>query len=195
MRIPVKLEASFRSGVSSRPLLHEVPVEEECEPLLATNSMGLFVSTRRSVSRGVARFGFFELPLSEEPSLFPSFYMSLHEYSAVNNWKNRFSNLSDAFKFLGSNSLEPSYLLLPPSRIASILGKEYNEEEVNGLLLHQGYITTLDGARIVPADLHDEGAILTSTPSMVGMYTRVRDYMGVLILRASTSIAIIDEVL
>lgn len=193
MRTPEKLSASIRSGVSSRPVLNELPVEEDVEPLLVTNAAGQFVPTRRSASRGVARYGFSELPLEEEGRLLSELYMTLLNISWAQKWGNRCNSIPEAINRLREQSLEPSHLIVPEAIIPDICGPDYDPAWTEQLMMRQGFITVVDEMKVVAADLSDGAALVIASPGVSGLYTRVGDYLGVMVQRADRAWMVVGD--
>lgn len=193
MRMPEKVEASMRSGVSTRPLFNEVVVSEDVEPLLVTNADRRFVPTRRSSTRGVARFGFSEVSLDEEPAILAEMYMSLLDISLSHGWSNRCNSVSEAVDRLRGSSIEPAFLIVPESVLPDICGPQYDAAQTAGRMMRQGYVAVVDKMKVLPADLSPGSALVLAAPSFFGLYTRVGDYLGVMIQRADRSVMVVGD--
>lgn len=193
MRMPEKLEASVRSGVSSRPILNEIPIEEDAGPLLVTNASGQFVPTVRSKTRGVARYAFSEIPVEEESQLIAELYMTLLEASLAKRWRNRCNSVAEAVDRLRESTLEPTYLIVPEEALPEICGPDYDPAMVDHLMMTQGFVSVVDEIRILPANLPSNGALVTTAPALVGLYTRVGDYLGVMLQRVDRTVMVVGD--
>lgn len=167
-----QLQSSMGSGRSARPLLNEIALSDNDGPFLATNAASTFVLTRRSSTRGVVRYGFSKVPLDEESHLIPELYMSLLSISWVERWQNRCNTIRDGVSRMVRNSLEPLNLMV---------SKE-SEEKLN-----------LPNIKVIPSDLAPGCALLTASRSLSGLYSRVGDYLGVMVLRADTAWMVIGD--
>lgn len=164
----------MQASVRSRPLFNEVPVESEIGTALVTNSSARFVSTKRSPTRGVIRYAFSRVNSDEEDSLLIELYMTLLSRSWSEKWTNRCNNIRDAVSRMFKNSLEPSFLILPK--------ESFEDPQVPGL-------------KVLPSSLPLGCALLTTVRSLTGSYTRIGDYLGVMILRADRAWMVVgDEV-
>ena len=193
MRMPEKLEASVRSGVSSRPILNELEVQEDVGPLLVTNAARRFVPTKRSAVRGVARYGFSEVPLEEEPQLVIELYMTLLDFSLRNHWANRCNSVSEAVTRLRGAGLTPTFLVVPESVLPDICDASFDPEWAAQMMKAQGYVATVDNMQVMTADLPPGAALVCLDPKLTGLYTRVGDYLGIMIQRADRAIMVVGD--
>jgi hypothetical protein len=193
MRMPERLEASMRSGVSARPILNEVEVQDDVEPLLVTNADCRFVPTRVSRARGTARYAFSEVPLDDEPKMLAEMYMALLDASLSQGWSNRCNSVSEAVDRLRSSSIEPAFLIVPETVLPDICGPQYDPAQTAGRMMKQGYVAVVDKMKVLPADLSPGSALVLASPSFFGLYTRVGDYLGVMIQRADRSVMVVGD--
>jgi len=193
MRTPEKLQASIRSGVSARPALNELEVPEDVEPLIVTNAARQFVPTRRSVTRGVARYGFSEVPVEEEEQLVIELYMSLLDYSLRNRWGNRCNSVTEAVARLRRSELEPALLVVPESVLPDICGPDFDPTWAAQMMKAQGYVATVDNMQVMTADLPAGAALVSTHPESSGLYTRVGDYLGIMIQRADRAFMVVGD--
>jgi hypothetical protein len=193
MRMPEKLQASIRSGVSSRPALNELEVPDDVEPLLSTNAARQFVQTRRSSVRGTARYGFSEVPVDEEEQLVIELYMSLLDFSLKNQWGNRCNSVTEAVTRLRGLGLEPALLVVPESVLPDICGPDFDPKWASQMMKAQGYVATVDDMQVMTADLPPGAALVSTHPEFAGLYTRVGDYLGLMIQRADRAIMVVGD--
>jgi hypothetical protein len=173
--------------------MNEIPVEEDVEPLLVTNAARRFVPTIRSKTRGIARYAFSDVPLEDEPALFAELYMSLLEASLVNGWKNRCSSVVEAVDRLAADDFEPGFLMVSAEKIPDICGPDYDSAVVEQLMMTQGYVTVVNGIKVLPAELSPDAAVVTASPEMLGLYTRVGDFLGIMLQRVNRSIMVVGD--
>lgn len=193
MRMPERVEASIRSGASTRPILNEVLVPEDAAPMLVTNAARCFVPTTRSSIRGVARYAFSDVPLEEEPLILVELYMSLLETSLTHGWSNRCNSVSEAVDRFRSMSIEPAFLIVPETVLPDICGSTFDSATTSGLMMKQGYVAIVDKMKVVPADLPPGSALVLAAPAFLGLYTRVGDYLGLMIQRADRSVMVVGD--
>lgn len=172
------------------PTLLEVPSDAQSEPLVVTNAVGDLVLTRRSVARSCARYGFFECPSGEEHRLLPRFFSALWILSQNLDWNNRCTSLSEASVRM---HLPFRSLVVPYSLVEQASGERLSREDADALMAAQGYIADRNGQQILVADLEDGQALLAAAPALVGIYTRIDDWLGVMLQRVDRSVCLVDS--
>jgi hypothetical protein len=192
MRMSENLDVSMR-GSTTRPILNEVDVPEDVHPLLVTNADRRFVTTTRSASRGCARYAFSEVPLEEEGVFVVEMYMSLLEISLSRGWTNRCNSVADAVNRLRNSLIEPAFLIVPETVLPEICGPDYDPAQTAVLMMRQGHVAVVDNMQVLPSDLPPGSAMVLAEPNTFGMYTRVGDYLGVMIQRADRSVMVVGD--
>jgi len=193
MRIPEKLEASIRSGVSSKPVLNELEVQEDVEPLIVTNVSRHFVATRRSAVRGTARYGFSEIPIDEEDNFVVELYMSLLDFSLKNQWRNRCNTVMEAISRFRGSDLEPVFFVVPEAVLPEICGSDFDPGWAAQMMKAQGYVATVDNMQVMTADLPPGAALVSTHSEVAGLYTRVGDYLGIMVQRADRAFMVVGD--
>lgn len=170
------------------PALQERPTPSEEGPFLVTNMRSQFVSTR--VSReGLVRYAFSEVPPENDDEIL----VKIHEtILAQPNWSNRCTSIVEAMAFLRQQSLEPRTIVLPTQWLPEI-DPGIEIEGAKTLMSHQGYVTKLDDVQVLVADLPLEKALVAAAPTLTGVYTRISDFLGILLLRADRSIVAVTR--
>lgn len=170
------------------PALQERPTDAEEAPFLATNMRSQFIPTRLG-STGLVRYGFSESP-HEEDDLF---VQRIHDaISSQPDWTNRCSSLADAMAYLRAGGLEPRSIVVSEKCLPEI-SPDLVIEDAQKMMGHQGYVTKIEDVQVLIADIPVEKALVAAAPSLVGVYTRVGDYLGVLLLRADRSIVAVTR--
>ncbi len=159
-----RLRAAHTQAGFATPTLQEVPLSPKEEPLLASNTQGRLVETRVSTRRLVARFGFFTCPLDQEPSYLVQAYDDLLSCPLVP----RATSVDEACKLLGSRGTEPQHVVAP-SKMGTWERLHYHE-----------------------APLREGTALVLTTPPLVGHYTRIGDYVGILLLNVDLTICLVE---
>lgn len=172
------------------PALEEIPLEPGLEPLLVTNAVGDLLPTRVSATRGCARYGFFDCPVSAEPELVPRFFSQLWEASRKSGWKNRCTSLSEASVRM---QLQPRSVVVPYSLLEQVCGAAMSRADADLLMSAQGYIADADGRQILVGDLQPGQAIVAATPALVGTYTRIDDRLGIILTQVDRALMLVDE--
>lgn len=88
--------------------------------------------------------------------------------------------------------LQPRSLVVPYSLVEQASGEPFSREDADALMAAQGYIADKNGQQILVAGLQDGQALLAATPSLVGTYTRIDDWLGVMLERADESLYLVD---
>lgn len=159
-------------------------VGEVVDPVLVTNMRGSVVSTRKS-SEGVVRYGFSEIPLEDEDTFITKMYQCIQEASVRLGWSNRCVTALDGIQKMRSLGLEPKYVVLPKGEFTEQEGKDAER-----LTLAQGHVTDLDGVQVLLASLPKGASIVTATPALVGVYTRVGEGLGMLLQRVDQTVMV-----
>ena len=162
------------------------------EPLLVTNSRGSFLTTRLSAHK-VVRYGFSECALEEEAPLLRELYRTLWAISERHGWSNRCSSLSQAKTLLESFGLLARTLLVPLETLGRVCGQEISLEDAQRLTLAQGCVAEVDGMRVQFSALPEGQMILATSPPLVGIYTRIDNYVGMVLRKVSQSVVLINE--
>lgn len=168
----------------------EVPLESSSEPLVVTNAMGWLVVTRVSRTNSLGRYGFFECPTTAEQNLMPRIFSDLWGLSRNLGWKNRCSSLSEA---TGKMRLPPRSVVVPYSLVEQASGEALSREDCDRLMTTQGYIADKNGQQILVANLEDGQALLAATPALVGVYTRIDDWLGLLLKQVDQTLFLVDS--
>lgn len=171
----------------SRPVLCEQEVGPDDGPFLATNLRGTFLPTSRSLD-GVARFAFTECPVGEEDRLLSELYDVLWKASVQQDWSNRCISLGQARERMVSLGLEPRTFIVSLSFL-----KDLSTEDADKLMQFQGYVTEVEGIRILASTLPPGRAILVATPIQAGLYVRSGDYVGLLVYHANRSLILVNS--
>jgi hypothetical protein len=144
------------------PLLGEQHFGPTTQPaLLVTNARGEFVLSKVS-KEGVGRYGFSEVDLEDEGDLLYRLYMTGAKYSAQFKWGNLSRTPEVGTALLASFGYDPKCVILSSADHAEA-------PKQNGLV-------------IILADLPKGAAIISTLPSLVGIYARSGDYVGIQIV-------------
>ncbi len=167
------------SGGFSVPFMSEREVPPETEPLLVTNARGGFVQTRRS-REGLARFGFSAFPLDSEPLILGRLYEAFESASVTAGWSNRFDSLPAAIASMSASPAKPKNLV-----ISEDLVSRFSTDESGGL------VGNFDGIKVLSAKLPMGGALLFTTPPVLGVYVRIGDHLGLQFYNIRQNVAVI----
>lgn len=171
------------------PGLKERPLDFDQEPLLVTNMRAQFVPTRISRERKVARYGFSECLLEDEPALFRILLKTLWNLSEEKGWTNRCTTLAEATARMRSQGMAPTTAVISYDFI-----EEKTREELDNLMAEQGYVAEFEGVKVLAADIPKGAGLLTASPSLAGFYTRIDDRLGVLLTRIDTAFQVVNAV-
>lgn len=172
----------------SIPALQERPSTPENAPFVVTNMRGGFLSTRLS-STGVVRFGFSSVPLGQDDQLL----LPLHQAISALSREQRCISIEQATQRLLLNGLTPRTIVLPVSWLPEICGADFDVTQAQQLMGTQGYVIKIDEVQVLVADLPPDKAFVATLPALVGVYTRIADYLGVLIFQADKTIVAVTR--
>lgn len=166
-------------GGWSVPVMSDREVPPEAEPMLVTNARGGFVPTRRN-HEGFARFGISACPLESEPVLLGRFYGALASLSSCSKWPNRFSSANEAIGAMQATTYKPKTLVVSESLISQFTTDE------SGVL-----VGNIDGIKVLSANLPIGGALLFTNPTLLGVYVRIGDHLGLQFYNVRQTVAVI----
>lgn len=173
---------SGRTGFAI-PALEETSVSETSGPYLATNMRGMFVAPRRSTA-GMVRYGFSPCTVEEEPLLLRELVRVLSSSP-----KNRCESLPEAIR----RTVNPKFLTLSEPTLRKIVGPTYDSEVFRKSMSQQGSVTVVEGMQVLLADLPEDTALVSTSPADLGMYTRIRDYVGLLLQHVDRAIMVVER--
>lgn len=180
-----------REGGFAVPALHERVVESP-GPFLATNAKNSFLQPKIGPEKRV-RYGFSECLLEDEAILLLEFIRVLWDVSSGAGWSNRCSSLSQAKIRLESFGLEARTLVIPRGMLSRVCGEDLTEDEASKLILAQGYVAEVDGIRVMPASVPEGWMLLATSAPLVGFYTRVDNYLGLLFQDIDRTVIVVRE--
>jgi hypothetical protein len=188
MLVAVRIKQRAANTGFATPALEERPVSKEDGPFLVTNMRGSFLPTRLS-SAGTVRFGFSPVPLTADDKLL----VTLHRTISAQFPEKRCTSIEEATTRLLAQGLEARTLVLPESWLPEICGPDLDVTAARETMAKQGYVTKIDDLQVLVADLPPEMAFVAAAPALVGVYTRIADFLGVLIFRADRAIVAVTR--
>lgn len=180
-----------REGGFAVPVFQE-RVVDDCGPFLASNAKGSFLQPTLSSDNRI-RYGFSECPIDQEANLLVEYLRVLWDISSRFSWSNRCSGLAQAHRLLGVSGYEPRTLLVSRAKVSKIGGEQLAEEDVAKIILGQGHLTEVEGVRVLPVSIPEEWMLLATAAPLVGFYTRVDNYLGLLFQRINQTVVLIRE--
>lgn len=165
------------------PAMSEREVPSWAANILVTNTRGKLVLTKKSLD-GVARFGFSQVPLKDEPPFFGWLFTQLWDFSSKGEWSNRCSTLTGALDLFVGVQFKPKTLVLAESLVT-----QFGVDRL-GVSAKR-----LEGVKVIhtpESNLPEGSAILTADPEALGVYTRVGDYLGLQFLNAQHTMVLVN---
>ncbi len=183
-------QRAARSSGFAIPALQEIdlPAGASVSPVLATNMRGKFLPTRCSSDHRI-RYGFSNCSLEEEPLLLRELHSTLSTLSTKEKWGNRCSSRPEAIQKMLANGLQPKTLLLPEEQLPEGSKVEEAREQMR---LYGHAAIDVDGMKVLLAPLPSGTSMVVAAPSEAGLYTRVGNYLGLLITRVDRSIMLVE---
>lgn len=160
-------------------------------PLLVTNTRGSFVVSRVSQRDGRAPFGYTQCSPEDEINLLAELYRVLWQVSETSGWNLRCTSVSEAVGRMRSWGVEPRSVVLPHARLEEICGEAMSLEEAETLMTAQGYVAEAEGVQVLVADMPERVAFVTASPSLLGYYVRVDDYLGLQFLQVNKTVTLV----
>lgn len=180
-------------GGFSVPVMLERAVSVHEEPLLVSNTKGQFVQTRRN-SEGMGRYGFFYCPLGQERAVVVRLHAAVEDISKTLGWSNRATTVHEGIQKFVSLRVEPKAIVIPTDVVVEICGEGFTIETAEQAMVTQGFVAEVSGLKVLVAPLLKGTALLTAAPSLVGVYTRVGDYLGLQLCNVRQNIVVVNDV-
>lgn len=182
-------QRAAQQGGFSIPALLERKADPSEGLFLASNMRGGFLVTRPSKD-GVVRFGYSCVPVGTDDTLLKALVANLAITAETENWSNRCTSIQDGLAQLQAFGYRPYAITLSPSLLPSVL-PDVSVEDAWSRMRADSQVAEIDETLILLADLPEGWACITAHPSLLGVYTRIGDYVGVLLSRANTSIVVV----
>jgi len=84
--------------------------------------------------------------------------------------------------------------VIPSDVVAEICGEGFTIEAAEQAMTTQGFVAEVSGLKVLIAPLLKGAALLTASPPLVGVYTRVGDYLGLQLCNAHQNIVVVNDV-
>ena len=132
--------------------------------------------------------------LGEEEAFFFELYKAVWALSAEYRWTNRCTSIAEAVARMSGFGLMPKVLVVSLTLLQEACQREVTVEEAEKLMMVQGHITEVNGLRVLLATkLPPSAAVLATAPNLVGAYTRVDDYLSVLLYQADRALVLVGD--
>lgn len=175
------------------PVATSFPSEPDQAPWLTSLSTGKFGLTQ--AKDGFVGQSFSECPLTHEGGVLLEMYSTMRTLQRLFQWRNLCGTLAEAQARMKSFGLEPKTLIVPFSMLSEVAGSNLTEEEAEMLLLTKGCVAEVEGVKIISAGsaLPKGTAILGTTPSLTGVYTRIYDHLAITVLQADRTLVLVGD--
>jgi hypothetical protein len=182
---PERIHLKAASSVGFKiPTLCEVHVGQGAAPILVSNSRGKFVKVPHASKEGYARVAFADCTLEQEGGILRSLVTALGTTSQL------CSTVAGAMAKMRGFGVEPKTLIVSVSFLQSDSGP-VTFEEVEAVMLAQGFVSRVDGVNVLVGDLDSGVAVLAATPSIVGEYIRTDDRLGILLKNVDKTLVLV----
>lgn len=164
-RTPRSSRGSFAGLLATIPSMLEIELSEGVEdPLLVSNMRGQFLVSRKSRTN-CGRFGFSEIPLEEEDALILELIQSVRKQP----WGTCFTTFERALEDMQESPTPARFLVCAK-------GSE---------------IQVPPGVTLLQTGLPEGVGLLSSDRDATGLYTRVGNFVGLMIQNASNTLRVI----
>jgi hypothetical protein len=163
-------------------------------PWVTSLSQGKFAATHQDKQGFVAQ-AFTDCPLEEEGRLLRELYGTLITLRGVFRWTNVCKTIVEAKHRMALSGFEAKCLVVPFADLEGVVGSGLTLGEAEMLMLTQGCVADVGGVKILTAgdELPKGSAILSTVPSIVGVYNRVYDHVGITIFQADRSLVLVSN--
>lgn len=183
---------SSMHGGFSIPAMSERAAAKDEAPFLVTNMRRTLLPTRLSVD-GNVRFGFSECLPEQDGALLVELHRVLSELSLRSGWNNRCRGLSEAVERIRMLGSEPFHLVVGPDQLTEACGETVSVEDAEKMMLAQGFVVKVSGVKVLAGPLLPGTAMVTASPSQLGVYTRVDDRLGLLLKRVDRAVVLVGD--
>jgi hypothetical protein len=190
----LQAERHHRKEGSAPPVALRFACELEQAPWVTSLFSGHFAPTHRD-KNGFVGQAFTECPISEEGPLLRELYETLITLQRVFSWSNVCGSIGEAQRRMTSFGFEAKYLVVPFADLETLVGASLTLEEAEKVMATKGCVAEVDGVKILTAgdELPKGSAILSTLPSIVGVYSRIYDHVGVTIFQADRSVVLVSD--
>lgn len=181
-----------RDGGFALPVMQELQVGLDEHPFLVSNSASEFLQPVVS-SEGVLRYGFSPCTVEDESKMLLTLWKTIWQLSETNGWSNRCTSLTEALAKMSGFGLEPKTLLVPLLTLSQMCGQEITLEDAQKITVGQGFVTKVDDMKVLFSGLPEDLILVGTTPALVGTYTRVDDYLGLVLRQVNRSVMLVQN--
>ncbi len=176
------------------PVATRFACEVHQAPWVTSLSRGHFAPTHLDKEGFVAQ-AFTDCPIEEEGRLLRELYMTLMTLHGVFGWDNVRKTIVEARELMATAGFEAKHLVVPFADLGDVVGSSLTQEEAEMLMMTQGCVADVGGVRILTVgdELPKGSAILSTVPSITGVYNRVYDHVGVTIFQANRSLVLVSD--
>jgi hypothetical protein len=113
----------------------------------------------------------------------------------VFGWPNTYRTILEAKQRMALSGFEAKYLVVPFADLGGVAGSNLTPQEAEVLMLTQGCVADVGGVKILIAgdELPKGSAILSTLPSITGVYNRIYDRVGVTVFQADRSLVLVSN--
>lgn len=176
------------------PGMMERKMDASDAPFLVTNARSSFLPTRQTRD-GNVRYGFSNIPSGQDDQLLPELFRSLWSLSEQNGWTNRCASLQAGLDTMSGFGLEPRAIIIPYGLVKSVVPSEnFDRDAIEKAMEVKGRLTSIGDVAVRVSDSMPDGCalVLTGAP-LVGFYTRIGDYVGLLLRGVNHSIVMVRD--
>jgi len=141
----------------------------------------------------LARYGFFPCPIEEEGQVLAALFEDAWSCSEKAQWGNRCATIASAIQQLRSRSLEPQVLVVPSDLLQVACGEERELDVAKEAMGARGYVTVVEGVQVLLADIPKGSAMVMTGPPFMGYYSRVGDYLGLMLIHVPQSLMLVRD--
>lgn len=169
-------------GGFSFPLMQERAVTPSIEPVLVTNTRGLWVQTR-TFAPGLVRCGIFNCTVDDEDAVFLALLNKIHEIG----WANRCTSVPEALTKMRAAGIRPRSVVISQEDLGQA---GVDAQAAEHLMRYQGHVGVADGVQTLVGPLPSGARLVVAADA--GVYLRCDDHLGVMAYGANRNFVMVS---
>jgi hypothetical protein len=158
--------------------LKEEPASSKETPFTVSTSKGSFLTVNKVSKEGTIRYALSILELEQEDTMVGRLFSYLLAESESNSWSNVHTTVQEAVDSMASIGFPARSVVLPKT---SLIHLDLSDKNMSDCMDQQGYVTKIGDIQVLVGNIPDNCAIVASSPSITGQYTRVYNSVGLFI--------------
>lgn len=177
--------AAKGAGFGIPAMMEREALYKNADPVLGSGSRGQFLVTPQTRD-GFYRYALSPCPFETENGILAQLHETVWNEGVRRGWSNRAPTVLAGLKVMKDFGLIPKSIVIPLSLAATFCPPEIEVEE--------GQISSVGGVSVLVGPLPEGSALIAAEPALVGVYTRIGDYLGLQLYGVSKTLVVVRDV-